>query len=185
MRDLRRWIYAGLATFLVGGVLGLAGADNFIAGGVGVMVFVTVYSALQRMDGNRKTAVRDAGERTAALASVPAAGQGVVYVYRTGFMAKLLGIDVSVDGVAEGQLVSPRSMQIVLPAGRHELTASTAANNTKAAEPLIIDLSSGSIVIVELQIQGGMAKNILRLRLDDNTEAARQRLATMPMIAKR
>lgn len=68
MRDLRRWIYAGLATFLVGGVLGLAGAGNFIAGAVGVMVFVAVYSALQRMDGNRNTAVRDAAERAAALA---------------------------------------------------------------------------------------------------------------------
>ncbi len=184
MRDLRRWIYAALATLLVGGIVGAAGFGNFAAGVVGVGVFTTVYSALQRMDGNRKIAVRSDAERAAALALVPPPGQGVLYVYRTSFMAKLLGIDVAVDGVTCGQLLGPRSMQLVLAAGRHEVTASSNAATTKAAEPLAVDIPSGGTAVVELQIASGMVKNIVKLRPEPDVAAARQRLAGMPMIVE-
>lgn len=182
MKDLRRWIYAGLATFVVGGVLGAIGFGSLESGIAGVVVFTIVYSALQRMGGNRKMAVRDDSARAAALALVPPPAHGIVYVYRSGFMAKLLGIDIAVDGVVQGQLVSPRSMQLILPAGPHQLTTPTSANTMKPAKPLTVDLASGGIAVVEVQIQSGMMKNILKLRLEPDAEAARQRLATMPMI---
>jgi hypothetical protein len=48
--------------------------------------------------GNRKVPTADAAQKDAALALKPPPGKALLVVYRDGFVAKLAGLDIAVEG---------------------------------------------------------------------------------------
>ena len=72
--------------------------------------------------GNRKVPTADAAQKEAALALKPPPGKALLVVYREGFVAKLAGLNIAVDGQEFAQLTAPKFTVLTLPAGAHTLT---------------------------------------------------------------
>ena len=67
--------------------------------------------------GNRKVASIDGGEREAALKLQPPAGK----VLREGFVAKLAGLNIALDGKEFAPLTAPKFTVLALAPGPHTL----------------------------------------------------------------
>jgi hypothetical protein len=99
-----------------GFVMGLDGQDHTASatiGGLGAGV-VAAY-LFGNLAGNRRIASASSAEKTAALSRTPPPGKALLFLYREGFVAKLAGLNLMVDGKPVAQLKSPRFTCIVVP----------------------------------------------------------------------
>ena len=124
--------------------------------------------------GNRKMSLADAATRAAALAPV-GGGSTCVIVFRQGFVAKLQGIDVLVDGTVRTQLKSPRFAVLAMAPGERMVETQMMG---KRSEPLRLTLAAGETVAVQVHVGLGKARPERRLDVD----AVRAALAATPMV---
>jgi hypothetical protein len=108
---------AALMTFVMTFVF--EGATPYI---YGIFTGVFVAYIFGNLAGNRKMATADSGEKDAALKLQPPLGKALLVVYREGFVAKLAGLNVAVDGKAFAQLTAPKFTVLALPPGAHTLS---------------------------------------------------------------
>ncbi|BCW87415.1 hypothetical protein sos41_05440 [Alphaproteobacteria bacterium SO-S41] len=137
------------------------------------------------MSGNKKVATADRGARSDALAFAPPAGQGLLVVYREGFMGKAIGADVSVDGRDVAQLKSPRFTAIALPPGSHVLKAQLAGSMNAGSTPgeTAFDLAAGAAVVFRITLKMKMTTSDVVLTRIDDLALAKKKMAGMTMIA--
>lgn len=131
-----------------------------------------IYLALS---GNRAVALADDAARRAALTPVNNESARLL-VYRQGFVGKLAGVDVQVDGAVRTQLKSPRFAALSVAPGRHTLVAEV---QNKRSDPLELTLAANDTVAVQIVMTLGKPKLALQ-----NTDAARQTLAQVPMVVE-
>jgi len=154
---------------------------SLIAGiGLGVVVAVAVFN----LSGNRHTAAADAGSKNRALAFTPTPGKAALYLVRTGFVGKLAGMNLAVDGRVVAQLKSPRFTRVDIAPGAHALTASFGgglAGQTKPSE-LAFTCADGEIVVMKLSMSMGVLQNPVKIERS-SSDAVRGELAGMQMTA--
>lgn len=127
------------------------------------------------LKGNRKVAMADGAARTAALRDVQDGGARLLVV-RQGFVGKLAGVDVAVDGTVRTQLKSPRFAALALAPGRHAVTASVQGKTT---DPVTLDLAPGETAALRIEV--GLGKVAIQREAD--VVALRTVLAGVPMVA--
>ena len=168
-------ISGGLAA-LVGITIGTLLAGLFLGG-------FTFY-ILSNIANNRAVGKVSPQERAAALATPPVPGQGLMYIYRDGFVGMALGIDVLVDDVLVGQLRSPRFLRLSVPAGPHTLVAGpkgfAGMQNRTAAHT--IHVRDGETAVFSLKISMGALRNEVQADREPDTRIALARLATIQMV---
>lgn len=145
---------------------------NWFIGLIFGVVAGTVYLMLAN---NRHMPLADNAARAAALAG-PGAGEAQLLVYRQGFVGKMAGIDIWIDGAVATQLKSPRFAALTLTPGRHELFAEVQGKRTK---PLPVELAPGEAMAVRVNMAIGRADLIVERDL----AVVRRTLASVPMIA--
>jgi hypothetical protein len=173
-------IVGGVA-FVVSALLGMLAAaagpnaehttSPWFIGMIFGVVAGTIYLALA---GNRKVALAGDADRARALAG-PQTGEAQLLVVREGFVGKLAGVDVLVDGAPATQLKSPRFAALSVAPGRHEVVATVQG---KPTEPLILTLEAGEAAVIRIDMAIGRAK----LAREPDVVEARRRLATIPMV---
>ncbi len=179
------FVTAFVVNFLLSSATPLASekGDNtglFVGVAAGVVVAIIFYN----LSGNRRTAAADAGARQRALAFLAEAGKAALYLVRTGFVGKMAGMNLAVDGREVAQLKSPRFTRVDIAPGSHTLRAwfgGGLADQTKASE-FAFDCAAGDIVVIKLGMNMGVLQNpvqVERVRL----EAVRGELARMQMTA--
>ncbi len=155
-----------LSTLFVGGFAGL----------------FTAY-ILGNLSGNRSVANASEAQRKQALAAVPPPGKMLLYVQRYGFVAKLAGLNVSIDGRVVAQLKSPRFTLITLPARAFTLSAKfggLAGPQSQGGE-IVIAPPPGGIVVVKASTEIGLVQGSIRLVVQPDAVAARNALASVTM----
>ncbi|MCC2977430.1 DUF2846 domain-containing protein [Sphingomonas sp. PL-96] len=172
-------IFAGSA-FVVSFLLALLGSGARHDSGVSPwfvgMTFGVVTSMIYLgLSANRPAPLADAAARAQAMAPVPPQ-MGRLLVVREGFVGKLAGVDVQVDGSVRAQLRSPRFAAFDLPPGQHRVQA-TLPN--RESEPLVVELPAGEVAAVRIVI--GMGKP--RLEREADIAGLQQRLPGIPMVA--
>ena len=111
--------------------------------------------------GTKSAVTMDATDRTAALAFATPADRAAVYFVRTGFMAKMVGMRVEVDGQVVAQLKSPRFTRIEVAPGAHHIKAGFSGGagvQSRAAETSLA-CAAGDIHIIHFGIDVGAIKN--------------------------
>jgi hypothetical protein len=111
-------VVAVIFGFLMSFVFPEGPAAMFYGAGAGAF---TAY-ILSNLAGNKKVPKASDTEKQAALAMQPPPGRSLLYVYREGFVAKLAGLNLQVDGQEFAQLTAPKFTVLALPAGPHTLT---------------------------------------------------------------
>jgi len=139
---------------------------------------------LYNLSGNRRTANAGASAKQRALAFTADPGKAALYLVRTGFVGKMAGMNVAVDGRDVAQLKSPRFTRIEIAPGQHSLTASFGgglAGQTKPSE-LAFSCAEGEIVVMKLAMSMGVLKNPVSIERS-SADAVRGELAGMQMTA--
>ncbi len=161
------------------------------AGGGGISVVpatiigVGVWYYLSSVAGNRQVPTMSTAQRDAALASMPPAGGGFVYVYRDGLSGNFLGFDVVLDGQTVAQLKSPRFTQLAVLAGSHQLSVGpTGFGGTQnKAVPTTFAIEAGETVVFAARVNRGMAQNTVVLDREAEAATALRKFSTMEMVA--
>ena len=190
---MQKYLVPALAAFVVAfainfgfsAFLASAGARDDNTGLLVGMVFGGLTAlAVYNLSGNRRTANAGAEARQRALAFTPTPGKAALYLVRTGFVGKMAGMDLTIDGRAVAQLKSPRFTRIDIMPGAHTLTASFGgglAGQTKPAD-LAFNCAEGETVVIKLSMSMGALKSPVNIERT-SIESVRDQLRSMRMTA--
>jgi hypothetical protein len=114
---------------------------------------------------NRKVADASPEVRAQALALTPEPGKAVLYVVRTQFLGKAVGVNVQVDGVEVAQIKSPRFTRILLKPGPHRLTGYTGGAKAPAeGSGADVLAEAGGILFMLCEVEPQMVGAIIKFR---------------------
>jgi len=169
-----------IAWFLFAWLTGPGFSTDFIA------VFAALFTAyiLSNLAGNRKVAAAGAEEKAAALQLAPPPGQALLVAYREGFVAKIAGLNLALDGREFAQLTAPKFTSLAITPGAHTLTGAfggLAGAQSKAAG-FDFNAAPGSVTIVRINAQMGMVQGAVRFTPEADVAAMKAKLARMPMV---
>lgn len=181
---LRQQLTLGLLVFVTAGVVsGLFAFLATFAGPrqgelmpswiIGLSAGTVVGAMYLALAGNKRVALADDAARAAALA--PDAGETRLLVFRQGFVGKLQGIDILVDGAVRAQLKSPRFAVLALPPGDHVVETQMMG---KRSAPLAVPVAAGETAAVQVHVSLGKARPERR----PDVAAVRAALASVPMV---
>jgi hypothetical protein len=151
---------------------------------VGIAAGAIVALIFYNLSGNRKTSAADASAKQRALAFTAEPGKAALYLVRTGFVGKMAGMNLAVDGREVAQLKSPRFTRVDVAPGAHTLIASFGgglAGQTKPSE-LAFTCADGEIVVMKLGMSMGVLQNPVKVERS-SVDAMRRELAGMQMTA--
>lgn len=148
------------------------------------MIGCAVAAVIANVAGRRKVTMADAGTRAAALSMTPPAGQGMVVVYREGFMGKRNGVDVALDGQVLTQLLSPQFTAINMPPGRHNLNATLAGDMNAGARQgdAAFDIAAGQAIVFRIGLKMGLATGHVELTRIDDLSPVMSKVGRMKMV---
>ena len=141
---------------------------------IGLSLGVVAGAIYLGLAGNKRVALASGDARQAALAPV-ADGTARLIVFRRGFIGKLAGVDVYVDGEARTQLKSPRFAALTVSPGIHTLEAKV---QNKPSRAVTVEAFANATAIVEIEV--GMKQATPVQRTDD--AGLRAVLASTPMV---
>jgi hypothetical protein len=163
-----------IVSMIVGLYVGSHILDSGLAMVVAIALFALIgYLIFNGLRRNRSVEKLTDAERARMLGEAPAAG-GRVLVYREGFVAKLSGIDIVIDGVPHAQLKSPQSVMVPVVPGDHQLVAKVAG---KAQPPFAFTVGNGETAVVRI----GMGIAGCEISREDFVRV-RSKLATVTMV---
>jgi hypothetical protein len=182
-------IAAGIAV-LVGFIFGLLSAAtrsrDLASAGQMLAAVLSIFSffILQLRGGNRRTTYADANARAEALTFACPTDRALVYIIRTGFAGKAVGVDITVDGRMSAQIKSPRFACLSLVPGEHHIAAQVGDAKSKLnpdSAQFVATLAAGSIALLHVGIQ----RDLLRAKLvfePWTLEMAKAKLRKVPMV---
>jgi hypothetical protein len=162
---------------------GIRGSSMPTLSGLGAAV-LTMY-LLANLAGNRSGPGATADQKVKALAAQAPAGKALLYLYRQGFVAKLAGLNVSIDGRVAAQLKSPRFTCITVAPGTYVVTAGfggLAGPQNKTSE-LTVQIPPDSIVALRMTMQMGMLQGSVAIVQQTDLAPVLRVLAGMTMIS--
>jgi hypothetical protein len=174
-------IGVGVASiFLLGWVF--PGSSSPVIYGTFIGVFVAYI--LSNLAGNRKLVTVSGPEKEEALQLKPPPGKSLLVVCREGFVAKLAGLNIAVDGQGFAQLTSPKFTCLVLPPGPHTLSCGFAGlagpQSQKGSHDFVAPENGFYAVRIGARI--GVIQGVMSFTPMGEAQAVRAKLASIPMV---
>ena len=143
---------------------------------------ITAY-ILGNLSGNRRIASASDAERAAAITRAPPPGKMLLYVVREGFVAKMAGLNLSIDGRPVAQLKAPRFTLLTLPARQTTLSAAFGGLAGAQSKPneIVVYPPAGGIVVVKVTVAMGLVQGSVKFAVQPDPEAIRKSLAFVTM----
>lgn len=143
---------------------------------------ITAY-ILGNLAGNRSIASASSADRASAIARTPPPGKMLLYVVREGFVAKMAGLNLSIDGRQVAQLKAPRFTLIVLPARQTTLGAAFGGLAGAQSKPneIVLEPPANGLLVVKITIAMGLVQGSVKFAVAPDADAARKSLASMTM----
>ena len=174
-------IGVGVASiFLLGWVF--PGSTSPVIYGTFIGAFVAYI--LSNLAGNRKLATVSGPEKDQALQLKPPPGKSLLVVCREGFVAKLAGLNLAVDGKQFAQLTSPKFTCLVLPPGPHTLTTGFAGLAGPQSQKGSYDFEAPAdgFAAVRIGARIGAIQGVMSFKPMGDAQAVRAKLASIPMV---
>jgi hypothetical protein len=148
-------------------------------------VFVGGFAAYitANLAGNRKVPNASDTDKQAALQMKPPPGKSQLYVYREGFVAKLAGLNLQVDGTEFAQLTAPKFTCLVVAPGPHTLTCGfggLAGPQSKKGVYEFVAPADG-VAVVGIGVNMGLVQGAMSFTPISSPDAAKMKLSGMPM----
>ena len=167
--------------FLIGLVPGEGSAMPLI---FGMMAGAFTVYIMSNLSGNTAEGAADAETKRRALTFEAAPGRAALYLVRTGFIAKLAGLNVELDGKTVAQLKSPRFARLDIRPGQHLIRAGFGGGLTAQSNPAELSLQAkpGEVIVLQLGVAMGALKNNVQITRG-TLDGVRGSLAGMKMVA--
>jgi hypothetical protein len=145
-------------------------------------VFVAYIFA--NLAGNRKIPAASEAEKQAALQLRPPPGKALLVVFREGFVARLAGLNLFLDGKPFAQLTSPKFTSVVIAPGPHNLSCGFAGLAGPQSQKGSFDFQAlaDGFVAVRIGARVGAIQGVMSLKPVEDAPALRTKLAGMPMV---
>jgi len=150
---------------------------------IGAVFGAIIAYILGNLAGNRSIASASSADRAAALVRTPPPGKMLLYVVREGFVAKMAGLNLSIDGRQVAQLKAPRFTFIALPARQTTLGAAFGGLAGAQSKPneIVLEPPANGILVVKITIAMGLVQGSVKFAVAPDAEAARKSLASTTM----
>jgi hypothetical protein len=149
--------------------------------GVGAAIFVAYIAS--NLAGNRKIPKASDAEKQAALQMTPPPGKALFYVYREGFVAKLAGLNLQLDGQEFAQLTAPKFTCLVVSPGSHTLTCGFGGLAGPQSKKGVYEFTAPAdgLAAVGIGVSMGLAQGSMKFTPLTDPQAVKAKLAPMPM----
>jgi hypothetical protein len=173
-------VVVGILLYIL--MLGLTG-PGFQALLTGVCGAIATASILSSLAGNRKVATVNGLDKQRALLLKPTAGKALLVVARDGFVAKLAGLNLVLDGREFAQIKSPAFTMTAVAPGAHSLSVGF-GGLAGAQKPGVyaFDVAEGAVAAVMIGVSLGALQNAFQFTPEPDLEQLRARLGRMPMV---
>jgi hypothetical protein len=173
---------AGIAMFFLMKTLVFPDGPAAAAYGLGTGIFFAYI--LANLAGNRKEVLANSDQRREALQFQPPPGKAQLVVCRDGFVGRLAGLNLAVDGRPFGQIKSPRFTSVTLAPGQHTLTCAFGglAGPQSRAGSYAFEAMPGRATVVKIGAQMGLVQGSFQFTPMDDLAAAKAKLDYVPMI---
>jgi hypothetical protein len=142
-------------------------------------VIATVY-ILTGLAGNRKVSMGGADAKAKALELSPPSDKALLVVAREGFVAKLVGLNMALDGAVFAQLKSPAFSVVELAPGPHTLTCGQSASPSEGKPgSYAFSAEAGAVVGVIVGVSVGTG---YKFKPANDVATLRRKLAGVPMV---
>jgi hypothetical protein len=150
----------------------------------GVFTGAFVAYIFGNLAGNRKVATADSAEKDSALHLQPPPGKALLVVFREGFVAKLAGLNVAVDGKEFAQLTAPKFTVVALAPGAHTLTCAFGglAGPQSKSGTYNFEIPEGGVSAVGIGVAMGLVQGSMTFTPISDVNAARAKVSRMPMV---
>jgi hypothetical protein len=150
----------------------------------GAFVGVFVAYIFSNLAGNRKVPAASAPEKQAALQLTPPPGKTMLVVLREGFVAKLAGLNLAVDGKPFAQLTSPKFTCVIIPPGAHNLSCGFGGLAGPQSQKGSYDFQAPTdgFVAVRIGARIGAIQGVMSFTPIEDAQALRAKLAGTPMV---
>ena len=157
---------------------------GFMALFTGVFGGIATAYILSNLAGNRKVATAGGAQKEQALALAPPPGKALLVVAREGFVAKLVGLNLNIDGQPFTQLKSPAFTIVEVAPGQHALATGFGGLAGPQNKAGVYDFSAaeGQVVAVVVTVSMGALQNAFKFTPQTDLEALRRKLRGMPMV---
>ncbi len=184
------WKYIGLVLVGAVGFLIVMGAlRKFVGQGPVTLIWlailiVGIVIVARNLMSNRKVPDAAPEARAQALMFTPDSANAVLYILRTQFIGKAVGVNVEIDGRAVAQLKSPRFTRIALTPGAHKVSGYTgpASGRKPGAGDIEVAASAGDLIVLECAVEPGMIGTITKFKRVE-LAAVRAKLQSTRMVA--
>ena len=184
------WRYLGLVLVAAIGYLLVMGVlRKFIGQGPVNLIWVAllivgIVIIVRNLGTNRKVADAAPEARTQALAFTPDNAHAALYILRTQFLGKAVGVNVEIDAKPVAQLKSPRFTRILLTPGAHRIDGYTgpASGRKPATGDIGLNAAAGEVIVLECAIEPGMIGTTTKFKRVE-LGSVRARMAKTRMVA--
>jgi hypothetical protein len=177
---------------IIAGVVGAAVMTfvmGFVFEGITPLIYGTFTGAFvayifANLAGNRKLPIADAAEKQAALQLQPPPGKALLVVYREGFVAKLAGLNIAVDGKEFAQLTAPKFTALIVSPGAHTLTCGFGGLAGPQSRPGTYDFQAAAdgVAAVGIGVSMGLVQGSMTFTPIADANAVRAKVGRMPMV---
>ena len=141
---------------------------------IGGIVIFCIWALSSNKGGTKADTAATADARTMQAPE----GKARIYVTRRGFVAALQGMDVTLEGVAKGQIKSGQMLMADVAPGTYRVHVATAKAKLARPADLEIDVGAGGVVIIDAMIEMGALKGGVTLTRLDAVKARENVYAT-------
>jgi len=180
---------------LIGAVIGLIGLNvlrKFAGDGPVAILWLVIIIAVvvviaRNLATNRATPDAAPAVREAALTFTPDPAKAALYVLRTQFVGKAVGVNVLVDGKPVAQIKSPRFTRILLSPGAHRLTGYCGTAKPSDAHAAEVNAAAGAIIVMRCAVEPQIVSTIVKFTpttLDQARADLQKTRMTQPDVAE-
>jgi hypothetical protein len=98
-------------------------------------------------------------------------GKARIYITRRGFVAALQGMNVTLDGTAQGQIKSGQMLMADVEPGTHHIHVATAKAKLARPDEIEVEVGAGGVVVIDAMIEMGALKGGVKLSRSDAAKA--------------
>lgn len=138
-------------------------APLFLIGVVGFCIWA--------LSSNKSGTKADPAALAEARQMRPPEGKARIYITRRGFVAALQGMNVTLDGTAQGQIKSGQMLMADVAPGTHHIQVGTAKAKLARPGEIEVEVGAGGVVVIDAMIEMGALKGGVKLIRSDAAKA--------------
>lgn len=165
------WLTIIFAAAILGALMGPLLANNLSFGTLILLTLVVfggiIAYCVWALSKNKGGAKADTAALADARTMMAPEGKARIYVTRRGFVGALQGMNIGLDGQAQGQIKSGQMLMADVAPGTHRIDATTAQAKLARPAEIEVDVAAGAVVAIDAMLEMGALKGGVKLTRSD------------------